>query len=262
MNTCETCGTKFTPTRNSKGRFCSKECSVSGQRERGEVQCARLECSVTFMQKSKGQMFCSQSCSAKVNNVRTPKRSPEGTCQKCESPRSTHSGRRFCPECWKSVLEERLAARVSDPRPKEKRTSPLSFCKCGDVKSSKAKMCGTCRDKTRPTLQKWKDGSWNGSTAGGAMKRKLRDLLLEDANYRCQSPTCPVPGGFGGMVNPVTGNVPLEVDHIDGDCHNNTPENLIVLCPTCHALTPTYRALNKNSKRSSRRKAGNLTPTV
>lgn len=26
----------------------------------------------------------------------------------------------------------------------------------------------------------------------------------------------------------------LDVDHIDGDCHNNTPYNLQTLCPNCH----------------------------
>jgi 5-methylcytosine-specific restriction endonuclease McrA len=35
--------------------------------------------------------------------------------------------------------------------------------------------------------------------------------------------------------------IPLELDHIDGDRRNNRDENLRLLCPNCHALTPTYR---------------------
>lgn len=35
--------------------------------------------------------------------------------------------------------------------------------------------------------------------------------------------------------------IPLELDHIDGDRTNDLLENLRLLCPNCHALTPTYR---------------------
>jgi hypothetical protein len=38
--------------------------------------------------------------------------------------------------------------------------------------------------------------------------------------------------------------IPLELDHIDGDRSNNRLENLRLLCPNCHALTPTYRGRN------------------
>ena len=39
--------------------------------------------------------------------------------------------------------------------------------------------------------------------------------------------------------------IPLELDHIDGDHYNNTYKNLKILCPNCHAKTPTYRGKNK-----------------
>lgn len=38
--------------------------------------------------------------------------------------------------------------------------------------------------------------------------------------------------------------IPLELDHIDGDRSNNQLENLRLLCPNCHAQTPTYRGRN------------------
>ena len=39
--------------------------------------------------------------------------------------------------------------------------------------------------------------------------------------------------------------IPLELDHIDGDNTNNQLDNLRLLCPNCHAFTPTYRSKNR-----------------
>jgi hypothetical protein len=41
--------------------------------------------------------------------------------------------------------------------------------------------------------------------------------------------------------------IPLELDHIDGKKSNNSLSNLRLLCPNCHALTPTYRGRNRSS---------------
>lgn len=38
--------------------------------------------------------------------------------------------------------------------------------------------------------------------------------------------------------------IPLELDHINGDRTDNRLENLRLLCPNCHAQTPTYRGRN------------------
>lgn len=44
----------------------------------------------------------------------------------------------------------------------------------------------------------------------------------------------------------------LQVHHRDGDIQNTVIENLELLCPNCHALTDTYCARNKGSKRDWR----------
>ena len=56
-----------------------------------------------------------------------------------------------------------------------------------------------------------------------------------------------------GEKNPVTNSVPLEVNHIDGDAFNNSPDNLQIVCPNCHSLTPNFRALNKSATRIYRK---------
>lgn len=42
--------------------------------------------------------------------------------------------------------------------------------------------------------------------------------------------------------------IPLEVDHIDGDNQRHHVDNLRLLCPNCHAFTPTYRGRNQGRR--------------
>jgi hypothetical protein len=49
--------------------------------------------------------------------------------------------------------------------------------------------------------------------------------------------------------------IPIELDHIDGNPENNSKENLRLICPNCHAQTPNYKGRNigkvQNSKRQT-----------
>jgi len=76
--------------------------------------------------------------------------------------------------------------------------------------------------------------------------KPIREYLLDKFKHRCSS--C----GWG-EINKTTGKTPLNVEHIDGDCTNNSPKNVTLLCPNCHSLTPTYGALNKGRSRRTKR---------
>jgi len=47
------------------------------------------------------------------------------------------------------------------------------------------------------------------------------------------------------------GRLPLEIDHINGDVHDNRLENLRILCPNCHSLQPHYRGRNRRKNREN-----------
>lgn len=55
-------------------------------------------------------------------------------------------------------------------------------------------------------------------------------------------------------IHPLTGKVPIQMEHKDGNSYNNSLENLELLCPNCHSLTLTYGALNKGNGRKNRKR--------
>lgn len=55
-------------------------------------------------------------------------------------------------------------------------------------------------------------------------------------------------------INKKSGKIPIELEHIDGNSNNNSLDNLKLLCPNCHSLTPTYKSLNRGNGRFLRKK--------
>ncbi len=115
------------------------------------------------------------------------------------------------------------------------------------LKSSARKYCSnTCEatDKYNNYIKKWKLSVASGSR--GIITRNIskhvRRYLLEKYQEKCF--LC----GWN-KINPSTQKVPLEVDHIDGNSENNKENNLRLICPNCHSLSPNFRNLNKGKGR-------------
>jgi hypothetical protein len=66
---------------------------------------------------------------------------------------------------------------------------------------------------------------------------KLRERLFEEGIFERKCHSC---GGVEWMGKPM----PLELEHKNGNPTDNRLDNLEILCPNCHAMTPTYRGRN------------------
>ncbi len=87
----------------------------------------------------------------------------------------------------------------------------------------------------------------NSSAIGSGSLPAIRRYLIRIRGESCEA--C----GWA-VKHTITGNVPLEVDHRDGNHSNNKIENLRIICPNCHSLTPNFRNLNKGHGREYRKK--------
>jgi hypothetical protein len=97
-------------------------------------------------------------------------------------------------------------------------------------------------------INKWLQGEHPGCTKNKyRFHRTIREWLIAQCKNKC--PKC----GWS-EVNPVTKKVPLEINHKDGDSTNHSKNNVEVLCPNCHSLTPNYKSLNNNHGRTYRRR--------
>ena len=70
---------------------------------------------------------------------------------------------------------------------------------------------------------------------------RLRIRLLNEGRFEKRCYSC----NSSSWLNQ---DIPLELEHIDGNHANNNFDNLTLLCPNCHALTSTYRGKNISKK--------------
>ena len=123
----------------------------------------------------------------------------------------------------------------------------VKYCKfCNKVlKNKRSVYCSnTCHNNQteKETIENWKA---DGTTPTGYVTDAIRRYLFIKYESKCSM--C----GWN-KVNPKSNKIPLEVEHIDGNSSNNLESNLILLCPNCHSLTPTYKALNRGNGRHTR----------
>lgn len=155
--------------------------------------------------------------------------------QKAERREEYAKSPRLCLECnavisFEKRLRYRFCNHVCAALYNGRLAVPRGRCKrCGDPCYSVNKYCQTCvaAGFHLRTLRSWEKVKDN---------RIAKRLLISEKGHKCM--TCGLSEWQG---NPI----PLELEHKDGDSGNWSKENLELLCPNCHALTPTYKAKNK-----------------
>lgn len=157
-----------------------------------------------------------------------------------------------CKQCGKSCNFPNIFCNSScSAKFHNKSRKIVATCKCcsAELNSGKSFCSSVCSStyKYQKYIESWLNGTCTSTTKGTGISSYIRKYLFEKYKNKCSC--C----GWG-ETNQTSGKVPLEVEHIDGDSQNNSPDNLTLLCPNCHSLTSTYKALNKGKGRHSRRK--------
>jgi len=127
-----------------------------------------------------------------------------------------------------------------------------TFClNCGNLLNSKQKKyCSiTCQQENQYKIyiKRWLAGEEDGVRSEGSPSAHIRRYLFEINGNKCSTPDC----GWG-KVNTHSGKIPLTINHKNGNSDDHKPENLELLCPNCHSLTPTYGRLNEGKGRRKR----------
>lgn len=132
----------------------------------------------------------------------------------------------------------------------QRKTKRYCIVCSNELKDSATKYCSrACQSKnqTKKYIDNWKNGKISGLSGEYGISDTIRKYLFEKYNNKCAECSW-------SKTNPSTGNIPLEVHHIDGNYLNSQEENLTLLCPNCHSLTESYKNGNKGNGRKDREK--------
>lgn len=204
-------------------------------------------------EKTTNPRFCNLTCANRFNaQVRRDKAIVKNTkpCEEC--------GKLFHNKDARIIRCSRSCGVAYSNRtdPKRKKVNKPHECGVEGCVSQSERVRGEvylCSKECRYiyNVQEWLAGRESGSNKY-TYKAFVKQYLLETYGYRCV--LCNICDTRPEVVEV------LQLDHIDGHWDNNSPGNVRMLCPTCHALTETYGAKNKGKGRTWKSKYNQYSP--
>lgn len=200
---------------------------------------------------------CSHECGIILSSQKRKKeKTPNTFCSFCFAPlyrknSSISNHEHFFCNAEHMQLAQRQG--IIKTGPKSTILNKMKCLYCEKITRNSDSICQRCQ-KTTIAIGRWLSGDNDAtlniskSTGMPVDTKKFVKAYLKETRGDC----CEQCGFFG--INPATGNSIIQLEHVDGNCFNNHPDNLKLLCPNCHAMTPTYGSLNKGSGRGHRRK--------
>lgn len=138
---------------------------------------------------------------------------------------------------------------------------PPKVCKrqvCENTVGKKSTYCSAdCRqqDKVELWLAGEDSGMWKYDLAD-----PIKDFVIKRAGGRCEA----IDSRTGERCKEdrikSNGRTVCQVDHIDGNWQNSRPDNLRLLCPTCHSLTETWGSGNMGKGRTWKKNYNQFAP--
>lgn len=176
---------------------------------------------------------------AKQNLVKKYESNPK-ICKNCELKLSYKKrNNKFCSHSCSACFNNRGSKKnlkIKDCQHCGKKTKNEKFC---------SSMC--CKQKKYETyIARWLAGTESGVWCQGmSVHSYIKKWLVTERGEKCEE--C----GWC-KLNTHTGKIPVQLHHVDGNSLNNKPENLKLLCPSCHSLTHNYGSRNKGNGRKNR----------
>ena len=202
--------------------------------------------------------FCSNSCSASFNNKLREPMSDEVREKISNTLKSKNSERpkRYCLICGKELIGKKTSYCSKECRLKSNGVyyrivgfiKKCNYCGKEFIGNYNRKYCSnecSALKRNEELICNFLKGEYviNGNNA---LPGTIRTYLYKKSNFKCE--VC----GYEGY-NLKTGKTILQIHHIDGNSKNNSPDNLQVICPNCHAKTENYMALNKGKSGRDKR---------
>lgn len=172
-------------------------------------------CAAPLAYEKRKNTYCSSSCAAIINNTKHPKR-------KAAIDTPVRTRRQYGKKRVYQIICSGCSTEFNSTKPTRK------YCTVG-CKSASIK---------RDLITAFKNGVV-------VNHRAARRILIELVGSNCS--LC-----NWSAINPKSQKCPIELDHIDGNPNNTVISNVRLLCPNCHSIQPTYKALNKGNGRFSR----------